>query len=565
MRLQSPKSLILTAYPLSAPFERALRSVVDQEAEMVTVAQLRSQGFTRLLRQLWSIRGDSITLPVEEENSSALLPVLKLLAACTRSNSIYVIHPDLRCESVNRWQIALEALHFVNASVACLWSAYRAHRELATLLERPRLESDPFAPNGAVLYLKTNLWFGIKAGGSVGHVAGVVNGLQRMGHLVTFASAESPVMIDENVPFFPVQPPTAFGVPYELNNYRFQQDFRRTLESGSALTTADLIYQRLSASNYLGALLSRRHRLPLVVEYNGSEVWVAKHWGRGIKFQKLAEMAEEAMLRHAHLVVTVSEVLRDELIERGVEPERIVCYPNCIDPRVFDPERFTPTHIAAVRQQLGIPKEAIVVTFVGTFGQWHGAEKLAEAIAQLYREQPEWLDAQRVHFLFVGNGLTRLRVVEIIEGASAQIRCTFAGLVPQAEAPLYLAASDILVSPHVPNTDGSRFFGSPTKLFEYMAMEKGIIASNLDQIGEILSPGLIAGALPTVDASSANHELAVLCEPGNVVDLVKGIKFLIEHKDWRNCLGRNARQRTLDKYTWNHHVQAILKGLNHKE
>ena len=36
----------------------------------------------------------------------------------------------------------------------------------------------------------------------------------------------------------------------------------------------------------------------------------------------------------------------------------------------------------------------------------------------------------------------------------------------------------------------SRFFGSPTKIFEYMAMGGGIVASDLEQIGEVLSPAL---------------------------------------------------------------------------
>jgi len=339
-RIEAQESLVLTAYPLSAPFEHAVRDLIGQGAQTVTVAQLRSQGLTGLLRQLWSMRGDPIVLPIEEENSSALLPVLKLLAACTRSRFICVVHPDLRRETVSRWQIALDALRFTGASVSCLWSAYRARRELSALLTQPREGPGSFTANGAVLYLKTNLWFGIKAGGSVGHIAGVVNGLERLGHPVTFASAEPPVMIDDGVKFLAVQPPTAFGLPYELNNYRFQEGFLRTLEADPALASAELIYQRLSAANYLGVVLSRRHRLPLVVEYNGSEVWVAKHWGRGMKFQKLAEMAEEAMLRHAHLVVTISDVLRDELIERGVEPARIVCYPNCIDPAVFTSARF---------------------------------------------------------------------------------------------------------------------------------------------------------------------------------------------------------------------------------
>ena len=64
---------------------------------------------------------------------------------------------------------------------------------------------------------------------------------------------------------------------------------------------------------------------------------------------------------------------------------------------------------------------------------------------------------------------------------------TLTGLVPQSEAPEYLACADVLVSPHIPNKDGSRFFGSPTKLFEYMAMEKPIIAAALGQIEGVIS------------------------------------------------------------------------------
>ena len=561
MPFQAQKSLILTAYPLSAPFERAVRDAVGQGTQTVTVAQLRSQGLTGLLRQLWSMRGDPIVLPIEEENSSALLPVLKLLAACTRSRSICVVHPDLRRETVSRWQIALDALRFASASVSCLWSAYRARRELSALLTQPREGSGSFTANRAVLYLKTNLWFGIKAGGSVGHIAGVVNGLERLGHPVTFASAEPPVMIDDGVKFLAVQPPTAFGLPYELNNYRFQEGFLRTLEADPALASAELIYQRLSAANYLGVVLSRRHRLPLVVEYNGSEVWVAKHWGRGMKFQKLAEMAEEAMLRHAQLVVTISDVLRDELIKRGVEPARIVCYPNCIDPAVFTPDRFSLAEIQALRARYGIPADSTVLAFIGTFGQWHGAEMLAQAIARLYAEERQWLTDHKVHFLLVGDGLKMPEVRSVIETAGAGGVCTLTGLVPQEQAALHLAAADILVSPHVPNSDGTRFFGSPTKLFEYMAMKKGIVASKLDQIGEVLSPGLDVSDLPASPPGSEHLELAVLYEPGNLEGLIRGIRFLVERKDWQSHLGSNARQRALDKYTWQHHVQAILNGL----
>lgn len=53
----------------------------------------------------------------------------------------------------------------------------------------------------------------------------------------------------------------------------------------------------------------------------------------------------------------------------------------------------------------------------------------------------------------------------------------------------YLSLCDIFVSPHSLNNEKA-FIGSPTKLFEYMAMEKVIIASDLDQISDIINPAL---------------------------------------------------------------------------
>ena len=54
------------------------------------------------------------------------------------------------------------------------------------------------------------------------------------------------------------------------------------------------------------------------------------------------------------------------------------------------------------------------------------------------------------------------------------------------------SACDIYVSPHSTHMVDSKFFGSPTKIFEYMALGGGIVASDLEQIGEVLSPALTA-------------------------------------------------------------------------
>jgi glycosyltransferase involved in cell wall biosynthesis len=232
-----------------------------------------------------------------------------------------------------------------------------------------------------------------------------------------------------------------------------------------------------------------------------------------------------------------------------------------VDPSVFDPSRFLESTRLALRRRLGISEDATVVMFIGTFGQWHGVGVFANAIRTLVDRDSEWLRSKKVHFLLVGDGLMMPEVRETLSGAPYEAFATLAGLVPQSEAPQHLAIADVVASPHVGNADGSRFFGSPTKLFEYMAMGKAIVASNLDQIGTVLKEGIHAGELPCDGPQTGERGLAVLCPPGDVEALCRGLRFAVASPAWRDVLGRNARAEALAKYTWSHHVSAILESL----
>lgn len=550
----------LVAYPLSSAYRQNLEATLGKIDRYVSIADLRRLPISALFRELRAMQDARLLIPLEDANSLTLLPILACIAAFSAAESIEIIHPDSRRERYPRWRTVGAVLHIAIASIGSTLSALLCRMQLSYLARQARTITS--VKSGNVLYLKTNLWFGIKAGGSVGHIAGVVNSMAEAGNTVHFASAEPAVMLKESVHFLPLPTLRHYGVPAELNLYRFHRCIVRQLSRCSPPTRYSFIYQRMSIANYAGVVLSRRWRVPLVLEYNGSEAWIARNWGKALKFHDLAVRAESVCLQHAHLVVTVSAVLRDELIERGVQPDRIVFYPNCVDPDIFSPDRFTQRDQFILRERYKISRDAIVVTFIGTFGQWHGAEVLAEAIRELCETEQGWLSERRVVFLLVGDG-QRLPVVKSRLQDCAERYVRFTGLVRQAEAPAMLAISDILVSPHVPNADGTRFFGSPTKLFEYMAMGKGIVASDLFQIGEVLKNSFHVDNLPDMDPGPEDSEtrLSVLCRPGSASDLREAIKFLVERPAWRRVLGQNARREALTKYTWASHVRAILDGL----
>ncbi len=440
-------------------------------------------------------------------------------------------------------------------------AALAANAARAGLLAPARRPARHAAEARRCLYLKPTLSFGSSVGGSVAHVAGVANALARAGISVRLLGAQEQPLVDPPCVQRVVPPRFLISFPFEVNSHRYQSVFLRAAREEAARERPDFVYQRYALNDLSGALLAEQLGTPLVLEFNGSEVWAQRHWGEPLRFGRLAEAIERACLRRADLVVVVSQPLVDQAVSLGADPARVLFYPNGIDPRAFDPARFGPDERRAARKALGLPEDADLLTFVGTFGTWHGTDVLALAIRRLIDEERTWLESRRAHFLFVGDGARGPRVREILGADVGGPFVTLAGVRPQAETPATLAASDVLLSPHVPNPDGTPFFGSPTKLFEYMAMAKPIIASDLDQIGWVLK-GWRPGEPPPEKGARGRTCASVFTEPGSVDSLVAGIRQAVEMPaPDRLALGAEARRLAVESFTWDRNVAAVLERL----
>lgn len=553
------RSFLMSGYALSTAYRQHLESKLATRLEPIPLAELRRGGLGGMYRALRRLEGASLYVAYEDPSSIAALPMLRIAASLTRTRSQYVVDDQLRLVPISRFAAIGEALGLLRGSVTGLWRCALATVHGRILMSTAR---SPYKVKGSrILYLNANLWFGVKAGGSVGHTSGVVNAFENEGFRVLFASAGGRLMVRREVAYQPLNPPQRFGMPWEINNYTFDDLVVSQLEPLARQFAPAFIYQRMSLGNTSGLRLARRLKVPLVLEYNGSEVWVARNWGRPLRLPYAAMQAEEVNLRHAQLIVTVSDALQEELRERGVEPSRIATYPNCFDPSIFDPARFSTAELVSLRNRYGVDSNATVVTFIGSFGEWHGVPVLAQVIRRFIDTEANWLKRHKVTFMLIGDGIKMSEVRSVLAHRTEGSHVRLLGLIPQDAAPLHLAASDILCSPHVPNVDGSRFFGSPTKLFEYMAMGKGIVASDLDQIGSVLRSSLRPAQLPAVSQAAQGDYLAVLCRPGDADELAMGIRFLTEKPDWRRWLGENARREALRHYTWSTHVRHILACL----
>jgi len=385
-----------------------------------------------------------------------------------------------------------------------------------------------------MLYIRATLVPAVRgaaaAGGMASHVAGFASGALMLGHRLQFLSSGD-LNLASQVAVETIRPSTTISATHALfelwNNLRFTIQALRS--SGATQSKFDFIYQRYSRFNWTGVAVSLVTGLPLALEFNGSEVWVARHWDP-VGFIGLLNRFEDLNLRAADLIFVVSDVQRCNLIAAGVDPGRIVVNPNGVDVEGFHPGCGG----REVRAELGI-EDRLVVGFTGTFGPWHGAPVLAEAATRI-RDS-------RCHFLFIGDGDERTATESIIETAGKKARATFTGRIHHDRVAIYLDACDILVAPHVPAADGSEFFGSPTKLFEYMAMARPVVASRMGQIASVIM----------------NGKNGLLVEPNDAASLAQAIERLAEDTALRQRLGAAARQTVIERYTWRHNAARVFE------
>jgi glycosyltransferase involved in cell wall biosynthesis/ubiquinone/menaquinone biosynthesis C-methylase UbiE len=416
---------------------------------------------------------------------------------------------------------------------------------------RPERGTNP----GCGVYLRLDFWNQFDSGGSYGHTCYVAKELAAATErFVCFLGQRYALLDRMGVRQVVPDAPSKTGAERDLlaaTPYYYQL-LKPALE---ALRPA-YIYERICLGNYAGALLAQELGIPYVVEYNGSEISMQRSFGTGgLVHEDVFTRAEDLAFRQATVISVISAEVKSTLVERGVDERKILTNPNGVDTDAYAP--LPDDRRRALRRELEFTDNDVVVGFSGTFGGWHGVGVLAAALPRICA------GAREAKFLLIGDGAQKHLVDAATERTRNEDRVRAVGRVPQSEGARLLPACDIFVSPHSAHMKDSRFFGSPTKLFEYMAVGGGIVASDLEQIGQVLSPALRPHQIRT--AEPVHDERAVLCGPGNVEELVDAVLALVQRPDIRRALGRNARAAACDHYSWRRHVDNLLAFARHEK
>lgn len=413
--------------------------------------------------------------------------------------------------------------------------------------------AQPLAGTG--MYLRLDFWNHLTSGGSYGHTCYQAQALAETTRDFVSVTSSRYELLD-TLGVRQVIVPGRDMTQTEVNILGMNRFYCDQLAVMFEAVRPAYIFERAVLGSAVGAWASRRYNIPYIVEYNGSEIAMKRSFaGEGYAHEDLLLLAEDAAFRQATLISVVSDHVAEDVARRGIAESKILVNPNAVDPIAYAPG--TPDEVASLRSALGFSQEDRVVGFIGTFGGWHGIDVLCASLPAILAAE------SRLKFLLIGDGHLKQKVVNLITELQLQDRVVDVGRVPQARGAELLRACDILISPHSSGMLGKPFFGSPTKLFEYMAVGGGIVASDLEQIAEVLAPALrtsdFAGGKPDV-----TNQRAVLCPPGDVDDFIRAVLVLARDPETTRLLGANARAAALEYYTWRQHVQNLWLRLGGK-
>ena len=248
----------------------------------------------------------------------------------------------------------------------------------------PPTRSRPLQGTG--VYLRTDFWSRITSGGSYGHTCYVAKELaSRADRFVCLLANRFPLLDRLGVRQVVTVPPAQHGT--EGNIIRGTSHYYPMLKAAFEAVRPAYLYERLVLGNYAGARLSRELGIPYIVEYNGSEVSMFRSFeGKQYAYETLYLKAEQVAFRQATMISVMSQIVKDSLVDRGIDAGKILVNPNGADLDAYRPVGGADRE--SLRRELHLSPTACVVGFTGTFGGWHGIDVLAAAIPRICAAAP---------------------------------------------------------------------------------------------------------------------------------------------------------------------------------
>lgn len=300
-------------------------------------------------------------------------------------------------------------------------------------------------------------------------------------------------------------------------------------------------------SDYINQLIARpvadAYGLPLIYESRGfwEESWLSRvetsvgrpleadyqRYGYPDAYTLRHERENQARASSDH-VTTLAEVMREHIIDRGEDPERISVTPNGVLPSDFpvvEPD-------LELKDRLDIPREVPVIGYITSVVEYEGIDTLVEAFAQMMHQG---VDAR---LLLVGDGPVRKALQEQAKNLGIAAKCCFTGRIPHEEVLDYYSIIDLFVVPRK-NRAVCRLV-TPLKPFEAFSTGRAVVVSDVDALREIAGQSGAAATFRAEDPNDLAQLLSRLLEdPQARAEMSeKGAAWVRAERSWRSIADR---------------------------
>jgi glycosyltransferase involved in cell wall biosynthesis len=243
-----------------------------------------------------------------------------------------------------------------------------------------------------------------------------------------------------------------------------------------------------------------------------------------LKLKGPARRIERWCLMNATGLVFISSYFRKEAENAYGRIAPSVISPNAADLVRFDPVRFDSGLLRAERGVAG----RVVCGHIGAFAHWHGMDVFVAKIAARLAEVPQ------LAIVLVGDGVTLPAIRELVAARGLSDRVLMPGRVAHDDIPGWIACMDYAVLPD------SNEYGSPMKLFEFMAMGVAMIAPDYAPITEVVSDGETGWLFPRKQTDRCVQRVIDLAMQTDERQRVGAAAraYIVRERQWRN----NAEQ-----------------------
>lgn len=296
----------------------------------------------------------------------------------------------------------------------------------------------------------------------------------------------------------------------------------------------DLIHVHSPSLNGLAVMpVARKFGLPTIYELRALWEDAAVDHGTdrvdSLRY-RLSRKLESRVLKSASHVTTICNGLKREIMDRGIDENRVTVVPNSVDVSQFTLSGARPAKLAA---SLNLGNE-LVLGFIGSFYRYEGLHYLVAAMA-LLRDQ-----GKAIKLLLVGGGPEAENLRQQVRESGLEDQVIFTGRQPHGEIGQYYDLVDVLVFPR--KSIRLTELVTPLKPLEAMAKGKLVMASRIGGHRELIEEG----------------ETGYLFNPDDVGDLARALANLDESRQEWPGIRLRARRYVETERNWSETARIYL-------